>query len=885
MSFSVGDRLGRFEILGSLGAGGMGEVYRARDPQLQRDVAIKVLPAEFSDDAARRRRFEQEARAAGGLNHPNILAVYDVGIEGTSLYIVTEVLEGETLSESMAGQALAPRRVGEYARQIASGLAAAHDHGVIHRDVKPGNLFVTTDGRIKILDFGLAKFVGSYASGETETVVVEGEPRTQVMGSVTYMSPEQARGRRLDHRTDIFSFGVVLYEMLAGFAPFRRSTSGETLNAILHEEPAPLAEGDSTVRALAHVVRHCLEKKPEERFQNAHDLIFDLDTALQDGAMGARRSLPASRATTAAIAVLGLLAATAIGAFAGSRWMTSVSESPPAPYRIRPVTNAVGLEEFSAISPDGRMVAFTAVEGSRRQIFVRYLNEGSVQQVTRDDADHEAPRWFADGKSLGYFSPAAPGEVQGTIYRIPTVGGPPEKLIASIGGGDIGDHGRIACFRLDQERIQLVTAALDGTDIRPLLELPTQHYGYPRWSPDRKWIAYQAGDGFRWDVHVVAADGRSKPDKITADGKVIKGLTWLSDSSGVIYASARASTLPYLPPLALWEARLDHQQRQLTTLETSYEQPDVHPGGLVSATRLRMQFNIWEYPIDRVTTGVERGRQVTQQTGQVSTPSASPDGGLVAYLSDHGGHTNVWVAPRNGPARQVTFEDDPNVSIGVPVWSPDGKWIAYLSTRGNTGLAFGVWLVRPDTSENHPLVPLGLSPAWSEDSKWIYYVERSNTSIRRISVSGGSAEIVRPELARNLIGVHASTVYYVVDRALVDGRQHFEIHAAPLDGGPPRPLKVLPASQVPAWQVMNPPLSPDGEWLAMPLTDGFTTNIWVMSTRDPAVMTRVTDFGDRAIFITRRLSWSSDGRSVMAAIGEGDADIVLLDGLIKPSVR
>ena len=882
MSFAVGDRLGRFEILGSLGAGGMGEVYRARDPHLHRDVAIKVLSAEFSDDVVRRRRFEQEARVAGGLNHPNIVAVYDVGLEGTSLYIVTEVLEGETLSERMAVQPLPVRRAAEYALQIARGLAAAHDRGVIHRDIKPGNLFVTTDGRIKILDFGLAKYVGPDSSDSTETVIIDGERRTPVMGSVTYMSPEQARGLRLDHRTDIFSFGAVLYEMLAGFAPFRRATTGDTLNAILHDEPADLPRDDAAVPPLERIVRHCLEKKPEERFQSIRDLIFDLETGQEDtgpvAQTGRRRRLSAAALVGA---ILGLLAAAGLGAFVS---MSLLSPSPSPLHRVRPMTNVVGLEEFPALAPDGKMVAFTAVQGERRQIFIRSLAEDSVQQVTEDDGDHEAPRWLPNSSSLMYFSPGAPGGIQGTIYKIPALGGPAQRVISSIGGGDVSNTGRLVCFRLEKDRIQLVTSTLDGSDITPITTLETRHYGYPRWSPDNQWIAFQTGDGFRWDVYVVSTTSGSTPRRITRDGKVIRGLTWLPDSSGVIYSTARTSTFPYLPPLTLWEAPRDGRQRQVTTPEASYEQPDLLASGLLAVTRLQMRYNIWEYPFDGIATGVERGRQVTRQTGQVATPTASPDGDEVAHLSDHGGHANVWITSKKGP-RQITFENDPDVAIGVLSWSPDGKWIAYLSSRGNVGLEFGVWLVRPDASENHPLVAKGLSPSWSDDGRWVYYVESPSTSIKRISVDGGTSETVRAEPARNLIGVHGTTVYYVVDRALLDGRQEFEIWSASLENGEAKAISTLPISRIPPWQVVNPALSPNGKWLAMPLTDGFTTNIWAISTEDGRLMKRVTDFGNRAIFITRRVSWSADGRSILAAIGEGDADIVLLDGLIKGTAR
>jgi len=894
MPFSVGDRLGRFEIVGSVGAGGMGEVYRARDPQLQRDVAIKVLPAEFFDNADRRRRFEQEARAAGGLNHPNILAVFDIGIEGASSYIVTELLDGETLRQRMAGHPLPARKAIDYGVQIAGGLAAAHDRGVIHRDIKPENLFVTTDGRIKILDFGLAKRIGPDSAGNTETVTLDGLERTTVVGTVAYMSPEQARGLRVDHRTDIFSFGIVLYEMLAGFPPFRRMTAADTIHAILHDDPTALPKGDAAIPALERLIHHCLEKKPDERFQNFRDLAFNLDSRRQDTGVvrAAERRHLSRRAVVVGTGLVALGAAAGLGALAAT-WLRPAAATPTV-HRVLPMTSFVGLEEYSSVSPDGKMIAFTAEQGGRNQIFVRFLSGGSSSPllVTKDEGDHQLPRWSPNSSSLVYFSPAGPGEVQGTIHRIPALGGFPQRVLPSIGGGDVSTAGRVACFRLEHDRIQLVTSTLEGSDIQVVAELDTRYHAYPRWSPDNEWIAFQAGDGFRWDAYVVPARGGKPPVALTNENRMIRGLSWLPDSRGLIYASARGSTFPYLAPLALWEVRWTGSQppsqpqppRQLTSAGASYEQPDVHSGGLVSVTRMQMRYDIWKYPVEGAPRdNVQRGQRVTQQTGQVATPTVAPVGDEVAYLSDNGGHANVWVTSPNAPPRQITSEDDPDVSVGVPVWSPDGKWIAYVSSKGNVGFGFGVWLVKPDGSELHRLVPKGLGVAWSEDSNWLYYVEGASTPISRIAVAGGAPAVVRPELARNLIGVHTSTIYFMVERQLRDGRPELEIHAAPLDtNGPIRVVTTIPASRVPSWQVMNPSLSPDGKWLAMPLTDGFTTNIWALST-DDGRWKQVTDFGNRAIFIARRVSWSSDGRSILAAIGEGDADIVLLDGLVKTS--
>jgi Tol biopolymer transport system component len=881
MAISIGDRVGRFEILGWLGAGGMGEVYRARDHQLSREVAIKVLPAEFLADADRQRRFEQEARAAGGLNHPNILAVFDLGIEQGAPYIVTELLEGETLQERMGGRPLAARKAVDYALQIANGLAAAHDRGVVHRDIKPGNLFVTTDGRIKILDFGLAKFTGPDASINTETLTVTGT-MPKVMGTVAYMSPEQARGLRVDHRTDIFSFGVVLYEMLTGLPPFRRATPGDTLNAILHDEPPELSMNDPAIPALEPIIRHCLEKQPDERFQNFRDLSFHLENRPQttSGITRGARLRGSRRVMVAGAAIVALSAAAVVGGLIDRRFLLPAAS--PVPHRVLRMTNFVGLEEFSSISPDGRMVAFTAVQEGRRQVFIQLLKGGPPLPVTSDAADHQLPRWSPDGSSLVYFSPAAPGDVQGAIYKVPALGGSVQRVIGSIGGGDVSTTGRVACFRLEKDRIELVTSTLEGTNVELVTTLEAKHYSYPRWSPDNRWIAFQAGDGVRWNVYVVPATAGAKPVAVSNDNRFVAGLAWLPDGRGIVYASSRGATVAYLPPLALWQVALDGQPpRQLTPAEASYQQPDIHKSGLVSVARVNMRFDLWSYPFGAsAVDNVQRGRQVTRQTGQVLTPTAAPDGDQIAYVSDTGGHANVWVTSSRGQPRQVTFETDSSVAVGVPIWSPDGRWIAFVSSRGQSGYVFGIWIVRPDGSESRQLVPRGLGLAWSPDSKDVYYVETAQSPLKKIAVDGGDPVVVRPEPMRNVIGVHGDRVYFLVERALVDGRPEFEIRVAPIGTGPTRIIKIIDASRVASWQLpFNPALSPDGKWLAMPLADGFTSNIWALST-DDGRWQQVTDFGDRTIFIARRVSWSFDSRSILVAIGEGDADIVLLDGLI-----
>ena len=882
---SVGDRIGRFEIVGPLGRGGVGDVFRARDPQLLREVAIKVLRTDFWGDPDRQRRFELEARAAASLNHPNVVAVHDAGVHHGMAFIVTELLEGETLRARMNGQPLPPRQAVDYAIQIATGLAAGHDRGLVHRDIKPDNLFVTKDGRVKILDFGLAKMTGPAASDNaTATVTIEGVQIGAVVGTAPYMSPEQARGLRVDHRSDIFSTGTVLYEMLAGFAPFRRATPADTLSAILHDAPPELAGIVSIAPALDRIVRHCLEKIPEDRFQHVRDLIFDLE-ALPESIAIAEPSRVRRRPSTRSIATaVACLFCAAVAYFAGR---STAHTAPPAlVHRVVPLTDFTGLEEFPSISPDGRSVAFTAGVGGRRQVFVRLLGRGSPVQITKDAADHQWPRWTPDGNSLVYFSPAVPGDAQGAIWSIPALGGSPRHVITSIGDADVSRSARLACFRLVDNTIQLVTSSLDGGDVRLVSRSAPGYHRHPRWSPDGQWIAFQRGDGLRFDIFATSpATGETR--QLTQDRNIINGLAWLPDSTEIIYGSSRGSTTPYLPSLTLWDVRLDDRvPRQITAADAWYDQPDVHGSGLVAATRWRIHFDISSFPFGAdPADNVRRATPLTHQTGHVMTPTGAPDGAHIAFLSDSGGHGNLWVqSTQTGEIRQITFEDDPDVTVGVPVWSPDGRSIAFVSSKGHTGFDFGVWLINPDGTDERNIAKEGLGQAWDSDGQWLYYAETSAGVLYKVRPAGGPAIKVRSEPTRNVIGLHDGTLYYVIERPLLDGRPELEIRAARPEDGPSRALARIPASRVPIWQIVNPALSPDGEWLAMPLTDGDTTNIWVLSTRT-STWRQVTDFGDRATFIARRVSWAPDGKSIFAAVGEGDADIVLLDGLATGSLK
>ena len=889
MPISAGTRLGDCEIVAPLGAGGMGEVYRARDQSLGREVAVKVLPEELASDRDRLRRFEQEARAAAALNHPNILAVYRFGTtDRNAPYLVTELLQGQTLRERLEQGEIPRRKVVEYALQMARGLAAAHDRGIVHRDLKPENIFLTRDGVVKILDFGLAKLVepdaaGLSNSGATVSVTELGV----VLGTVGYMSPEQVRGQAVNHRSDIFGLGVILYEMLSGNRAFQGATAADTMSAILKEEPADLwSTRRSLPPALGHIVHRCLEKDPAERFQSARDLAFNLELlSREESGSGAALALPARKDRQWLVPVLvalAVLAATGLG-FLAARAVRPRSDS-SLPIELKRLTDFVGMEEFPALSPDGKSIAFTADVGGRRQVWVRLLAGGSPLQVTHDDADHQYPRWSSDSSSLIYFSPSSEPDGQGKIWQIPALGGTGRPLLTSLTGADLSHDGKhIAYFHSNQGELELDIADADSSNSRRLTVLPTEYiYSDLRWSPDDRQLGFERGRTFDYDIFYVPVEGGT-PQAITQDRNPLAGFAWLPDGSGVVYSSSRGDTVLYLRTMNLWSVQTGGKNlRQLTFGETSYISPDLDPGGNLVATRRQIQFDIWRYPVDgSPAENVRHGTQITHQTGAVQTPSAGPGDHELVYLSDSGGHGNLWVLNlETQQTRQVTFEHDPQVTIGVPVWSPNGKYIAYVK-RGLKGWNVDLWLMNPDGSNAHKVSDGGGWACWSPDSRWLYFSPPTQNAFRieKISPEGGAPMVVREEGQKPAVDTEGR-LFFVLNLPALNGLSDMEILVANPENGPAQKVARISGSRLSKSVLMQPILSPDGKWLAVLLTDGPTTNIWAQPTAG-GEMRRITDFGTQATFIGRRVSWSSDGHSIYAAVGKGEADIVQLSNL-KP---
>jgi Tol biopolymer transport system component len=746
MAISTGTHLGPYEILAPIGAGGMGEVYRARDARLGREVAIKVLPSSFSTDADRLRRFEQEAKAAGVLNHPNITAVYDIGTASDGApYVVQELLEGETLRSELAGGRFSPRKAIETARQIAEGLAAAHEKGIVHRDLKPENVFVTRDGRVKILDFGLAKLTHQEEGSQTTnlpTATAGTEPGV-VLGTLGYMSPEQVRGKPADARSDIFSFGAILYEMLSGKRAFHGDSAADTMSAILREDPPDLSVTDQSISpGLDRVVRHCLEKNPGQRFQSARDLAFNLDAL--SAPSGAAAQTPGKRSWRARPAMVsGAIGMACLLAGAGLGRLTAPGT--PDPPEIRSLTSS-GRDWEPAASPDGKTVAFTSDRDGPQRIWIKQIAGGGEAALTDGHADGH-PRFSPDGASVLFARFEADAVA---LYRVALVGGEPRRLVADAFEGDWSPDGsRIAFLRrgLGAGPISRVgVAASDGSGARVIAEYQNSDLRRPRWTPDGSAIVAVQGPGAGTTpgvIHWISADGRerrvlSAPESrgelssiawsrgrmlymqgaaSTSNSRTVTGRLLLQEPG-----SRRADVLLHVPNFGstldilesgrlVFDADFSRQTlrevapagrvgspppRWLTRGKSSDRQPAYSPDGqrIVFASDRDSNLDIWEIALKNGAL-----RRLTDDPAEDWDPSFSPDGRSLLWSSNRNGHFEIWISEADGSdARQLTHD---GVDAENPEMTPDGHWVTYTSSNP---ARMGLWKIHPDGSGDARLV-------------------------------------------------------------------------------------------------------------------------------------------------------------------------------------
>jgi serine/threonine protein kinase len=758
--------IGPYEIVAPLGAGGMGEVHRAWDPRLQREVALKVLPDDVARDPDRRRRFLDEARAAGALNHPNILAVYDVSLDESTSYIVTELVDGRQLREEFDRGPVATRRLLELAAQLAAGLGAAHAAGIVHRDLKPENVIVTRDGRAKILDFGLAKnFALAPATSLALTQATVTLPGT-VVGTPNYMSPEQARGVEVDFRSDQFSLGVVLYEMATGTHPFRRDTAVQTMSAILVDDAPPI-ENPRIPAAVRWVIERCLAKEPAERYASTDDLARDLQTLLRRlpelssaatpvVAMARRRPLR-SLATAAAIVAALIVGLSLRGAPA------------PAPVMsYKPLVTEMRFQGAPAWSPDGSTIAFVSSANDVLQVYTKSIDSPFAQKVTESRFDCTDPFWSPDGTRIYYHSLAQDTE---GLWSISAAGGPPEAVVLNAVGATMTPDGRTFAFFREEETdsqastagigvsLGIWTASADGSGERKYTGAPfgTSAFvaGTMRFSPDGTrllaWVWGWVGDDQTTPISEfwVIPWPEGKPYKVLPDhsrsAPAAASFDWMPDGSHIIVSLWDGLN----NGMHLWMADIDAQTSvQITSTTRSENRPDVSPNGrTIAFADEDIDFDILEIPLDG---GSSRPLLATARNEL--DPTFAADGSRYAYVSDKDGELRIWLRSRDGQFEQplvgrAQFPGDSTITLGAPAISPRGDRIAYQRYAEKGG--YQIWISSViGGGQPVQLVSGSLyqdAPTWSPDGTEIAFVGRikgSPNALMRARIGGAGPTVI-----------------------------------------------------------------------------------------------------------------------------------------------
>jgi serine/threonine protein kinase len=864
---SSGTRLGRYEIVAPIGKGGMGEVYRARDRELQRDVALKVLAAEYGDDPERLRRFEQEARAMGQLSHPNIVAVYDVGrSEGGTPYVVTELLEGETLRDVLALGPLTPERATEYALQIARGLAAAHAKGIVHRDLKPGNIFVTSDRMVKILDFGLAKL----AHPEWESFPVDESTLSMtapgmILGTVAYMAPEQLEGAAIDFRADIFAFGAVMYEMLTGARPFTGASAASLVASILRGETAQLSGNSERIgRSLLPVVRRCLEKRPAARFQSTRDLVFALEQHLHVESSGSttyrmirsvtshptvRRTLFASVILTVTVAILLLTSGSPPSRAARSTTAELLTS------RVTTDGNVFATDGNAvAVSPDATYVAYIRAGDPMPTLVLRHVPTGSEVQL-------RPPAWYdsvviAPDRNYVYYTVALNGDT--ALLRVPLLGGEPRTIVEAIDSWSppkfSPDGGRIVFTRSSAQKSAVWIANSDGTGARELVSRPRKEVWFHgcAWSLDQTRVSC----GMEKQTPIIAlalidvATGRIEEKHGAFSQRVNYPATheWLDEKTIVLVTlDGRIARLP-----------LDGGPRELMTRGlNSYSAMsfarDAHVWAVAESNSIS---KIWNVPF-----GSAAAPQVIlsgYNTEEGRYGIAPLRDGRFIYSAASPRSLDLWISDRSGVRRRL-FEDDTTDEVRPQV-SPDEKSLAFLRRTDNS--AFELWISDLKGEHARKLTDHAEGPSFGPDGEWIYFTRNLIEGARlfRIPARGGEAERISDrDCAHGIVspdGRYRLASCFGKDEK---GKPYSTVVTA-LEGAAP---ELHFRAGVPhKWR-------PDSRGFAY--VDSARTAVF-FQTLDAEAPRKVASFADPI----NALSWSRDGSTLLVSTTETLTDVVLL---------
>ena len=923
----IGQTISHYRIIRRLGAGAMGEVYLAQDITLGRQVALKLLPASVTEDSERLRRFEQEARTASALNHPNILTIYEISRADSVRFIATEFVEGITLRERISDKGMDLDEAVEIGIQVASALAAAHAKGIVHRDIKPENIMISAAhalSYVKVLDFGIAKLTGAQTletDVPTRPLVSTNEGMT--MGTAPYMSPEQAKGMKVDARTDIWSLGVVLYEMISGRVPFEGPTRSHLIVSILEKEPQPLLTKTELPESLEWIVMKTLRKDPDDRYQTARELYNDLKELRQrlqqdvaarpltprdrraersDSAQPADSTLPSMKrpAETASSSgatsstrtkkssvwvIAGLVFVSVAGVALGLKifWPSLKGRNAAIPFKNFKVDRLTtsGKASSAVISPDGKYVVHVKESGGQSSLWIKHIATGSDKEiVSADGSQIENLSFSPDGNHIYFIKKAK--EI--TLNEITILGGPSKKLVTDIDTGATlsPDGKRFAFIRGDPTRDEasLIIANADGTSeskliTRQMRDLFGPVVGTPSWSPDGEKIAFvrnnksAAGD-YTQLVTVTVKDGvehNLTSEKWTG----IETVCWLSDGKGLLltamtgeHANAQIWYVSYPAGAA----------RQITNDPNNYQNVSVTADGRSLVTVLSEgHSDVW------VMANGDPGsvRQVgSNRFDGISGIAWSPDGHIV-HVSRESGNADVWIMNADGSQDQPLTS---NTSVNVlPCTSADGQFVVFVSNR--TG-SLEIWRMDLD-GKNQTQLTFGANdtgPACSLDGKWVFYTSggENRNSLWKVPINGGKPSQLTdftalfPEISPR----DGSISYTFVDQQANPARFRRGVIDAN-GGGSPKVFDLPPFSGTlgPAFYGQRAKWTPDGKALAYISNKDAVGNLWSQPI-DGGPPKQLTKFTSDMIF---NYAWSSDGKKLALARGSKTSDVVLISDL------
>jgi len=881
--------ISHYKILNLLGEGGMGEVYLAEDTTLRRKVALKLLPPQFSTDHERKKRFEKEARAVSALNHPNIITIYEIGEAENISFMATEFIDGHTLRHRIAEKPFSWEEAVKIAIQVAGALDSAHLVGIIHRDIKPANIMVRRDGIVKVLDFGLAKLTAP-DSGDFDTRDQTAPHR--VMGTINYMSPEQALGERIDARTDIFSFGVVLYEMLTADLPFAGASDAAVYNATINKTLPSVCESNDEIPAvLDRIVKRALKKDRHERYQTFAALRSDLKGLLRDAQTDSFDSAftdetaqtdpgkrtpwtrsndnvvvsrpgraPGLHRRGVVLALMALLVTSAGAAilFYAPAFLRQAGP-PPATAKIVPFTTFPGMADQPAFSPSGDQIAFTwdGGDGKNLDIYVKLIGAGSPLRLTSNSAADMSPAFSPDGRYVAFVRRA---EKENGIFIVPALGGAERKLgrtdptvsRAGLSWSPDGKSLAVADRFLPGERFAIVLLSAEDGERQRLTSPPESSAdAAPAFSPDGQTVAFVRTEGLNSDDIYLTPVRGGEARRLTDDGQHVHSLAWTADGREIVFSSNRGGGF------SLWRIGVSggEPERVAGTGQNAYSPSISRKGDRLVYNVSALDSDIW-----RVDAGSGAGNRSTaaklmSSTRQDHSPQFSPDGKKVVFVSDRSGSEELWVCESDG-SNPVQLSFFNGTSVGTPHWSPDSRQIIFdARPNGNAD----IYVMSAEGGKPRPLIAEpshDVMASWSRDGSWVYFCSNrsGDFQIWRTPAAGGDAvQMTQQGGFEAFESPNGELLYYTKERG------PGSIWQVPVTGGEERQVSdLLSVGYWRYWTVMN-----DGIYfVSPPEPDRPAIKLYSFATHR---VTRIGTIERDPLQGLPGLTISPDGRSVLYA--------------------